>query len=331
MFVIRPVTSEDASALQTFAASTSPGIANLPAHPPRLQRMIDKGIASFHKLIASPGDEIYTFILEESSTGLQVGTCSIMSRLGIETTYCTFALERQGGVPQYLSLKEYTSGPSELCALYLLPKYRKSGLGKLLSLSRLLFIASNPQRFNSILMADMRGVIIEGCSPFWDSIGAIYSHWSYLEILKKIDCEEVQLCSLFPRDPIPWSTLTPQAQQAAGHTHPHTLPAFYLLTNEGLLYRDEISVLDGGPILSGTIAELTTVTKNHSMPLAAIVPSLSEKEPEALICNAEVVNFRACRSRISLDDEGKNPSLDSQTAYALHLEVGSPLLYRTLS
>src|SRR6185503_16458836 len=58
-----------------------------------------------------------------------------------------------------LQLLSESKDASELCSLYLHPASRHSGQGRLLSLSRLLFIASHPERFKSTLMAELRGVI----------------------------------------------------------------------------------------------------------------------------------------------------------------------------
>lgn len=71
-----------------------------------------------------------------------------------------------------LFLSNDHTGSSELCTLFLDPKWRKEGNGYLLSKSRFLFMAAFRERFNEKVVAEMRGVIDEhGYSPFWESLG----------------------------------------------------------------------------------------------------------------------------------------------------------------
>lgn len=331
MLIIRPIHHEDAAALRTFAHAALHGISNLPIHHSRLAKFLQNGINAFHIEVEAPGGEIYPFILEDSESGERLGTCTIMARVGMTKPFCTFFIENNSdGTPKCLRLRRYSKGPSELCALYLLPIQRHGGIGKLLSFSRLMFIAAHPQRFTTSLIADMRGDIsLDGDNPFWDNIGARHCHCTLKEALERLDREEIQLADLPFPEVIPWQELGPEAKAAIGTTHPHTQPAFHLLTSEGLSFKQEISVIDGGPILSGNIADLLTVKESHCTPLSAIVTTLAEGGRLALLSNEEMAGFRACRSHLFLD-VGGHPVIDRETAEALQLDVGMAVRYKLL-
>lgn len=338
MFVVRPIKTEDFDAMHSFGKTTSPGISNLPAHLPRMERLINDGIASFKKEVAEPRDEIYPFILENSETGEKAGTCSILAKAGQRSSFCTFYLENlsegeknpfDGSEHALLYPKIYTDGPSELLALYLFPSFRKGGLGKLLSLSRFLFIANYPHRFTDAIFADMRGYIgADGICPFWNAIGARLWKCSYAEILAKLDREEISLCSLVPRFPLHWRLLPEEAQKYAGKIHPHTQAAYYMLNQQGLTFQHEISILDGGPIIRSSMDAIKAISLSKKGVVSIIEDEFATAGLEVLICNA--VDFRASLARIEIVEEGRI-RIDRETALGLHLDIGSPVLYKQLN
>lgn len=337
MFVVRPVIAEDIEAIHSFAVAASLGIANLPAHMPRLQKMMNDGLNSFNKKVTAPGTEIYPFILENSVTGEKIGTCSLLASAGTRTPFCTFYLENvpegdvepmEGCNHTLLYPRRYEQGPSELIALYLSPSVRKGGLGKLLSFSRFFFVAANRERFSDTIFADMRGYsTADHQCPFWDAIGGKMWKWSYKEVLKKLDEEEVTICDLVTRYPIHWCMLTTEAQQCAGKIHPNTQAAYYMLNHQGLGFQREISILDGGPIITAQIDSIRCIHNSKKGRIRKIVDKL-ETEIDALLCNE--LPFRVCHTYIQIVDgnkEGKEVVVDRDTAEAMKLDVGSIVRY----
>ncbi|MFA6915290.1 MAG: arginine N-succinyltransferase [Parachlamydiales bacterium] len=336
MFVVRPIVAEDIEAIHHFAIAASLGIANLPAHMPRLKKMIDDGVNSFNKKITVPGSEIYPFILENTETGEKVGTCSLLASAGERTPFCTFYLENipegeleplEGCNHTLLYPKHYSKGASELIALYLAPAFRKGGLGKLLSFSRFFFIAANRERFNDSLFADMRGYsTADNQCPFWDAIGGKIWKWSYKEVLKKLDEEEVNVCNLVTRYPIHWCLLTPEAQRCAGKIHPNTQAAYYMLNHQGLCFQREVSILDGGPIIMSQMDAIKCITHSKIATVSKILGTL-ETHSEVLLCNENP--FRVCHTTIQIEDSGNGDLIhvDAPTAKALKLDVGTQVRY----
>lgn len=336
MFVVRCVTKEDIDAILSFSKTASLGIANLPTHMPRLEKMISDGIASFQKKVQKPGPEIYPFILEDTSTKEKIGTASLTASAGTRTHFCTYYLENipegeseplEGCNHTLLYPRNYEEGPSEMIALYLSPLYRKGGLGKLLSFSRLLYVASFRERFTESLFADIRGYSTpdQRC-PFWDSIGGKITKWSYQEVLQKLDREEVYLSSLVTRYPIHWCLLTPEAQKYAGKTHPNTQAAYYMLNHQGFGFQKEISALDGGPTIISPVDSIKCIAASVQGKIANIVDSLEVQGIEVFLCNESP--FRVCQTNI-LANEGA-VTINTDVAKALQLDVGSIIRYTPL-
>lgn len=335
MFVVRPITHEDKDALQTFSKATLHGVSNLPLNPLRQAKIIEDGVEAFHS-VTPTGKEIYPFILENYETGEKVGTCSIIARVGQRDSYCSYYLENlpegdsfppEGCLHALLYPRYYENGPSELCALYLVPAFRKGGLGKLLALSRLLFIAGHLDRFNDTLFADLRGhTTSDGQSPFWSAIGAKLWRCDYQEILRRLDDRTVEMRSLLPRYPLHWCLLPLDAQICIGKTHPNTQAAYYMLNREGLVFQHEISILDGGPLITAPIKTIYTVAHSQRAVVSKVVPQIESGCGVALISNDELANFRACQAPLLLGEPGQ-VILEIDTARALNLSEGSALRF----
>lgn len=337
MFIVRPIKADDIDAMHFFGDTTSRGISNLPAYLPRVEKYVHDGIVSFEKEVIDPWDEVYPFIIENSVSGEKVGTSSILAKAGVRTSFCSYYLENltegenssiDGAEHALLYPKIYTDGPSELLALYLLPSFRKGGLGKLLSLSRLLYIANQPHRFNDSIFADMRGYFTpEGACPFWNGIGGRLWKCSFSEILNKIDKEEVEICGLIPRFPLHWRLLHEDVQKYAGKLHPNSQAAYYMLTQQGLAFCHEISILDGGPIIKSAMNKVKIIQNSKHGIVADIASEIDSPGIDVLICNKN--QFRATCTRIEVIEENK-VRLDQETIKALNLDIGSPILFSTI-
>ena len=73
---------------------------------------------------------------------------------------------------QTLTINTDYEGVTEVCTLFLLPKYRGHYHGQLLARSRYLFLAEFLNRFPGKVIAQMRGVSDEtGHAPFLDAVG----------------------------------------------------------------------------------------------------------------------------------------------------------------
>lgn len=180
MMVIRPVERSDVSALMQLASKTGGGLTSLPANEATLSVRIERAIKTWQGELPK-SEQGYVFVLEDSETGTVAGICAIEVAVGLNDPWYNYRvgtlvhaskeLNVYNALPTLFLSNDHT-GSSELCTLFLDPKWRKEGNGYLLSKSRFMFMAAFRDKFNDKVVAEMRGVIDEhGYSPFWQSLG----------------------------------------------------------------------------------------------------------------------------------------------------------------
>ena len=196
MMLIRPISHNDLASITTFSSEALIGMTSLPKDREKLKNKIASSEKSFQSSVDHPGKEEYYFVMEESSSKEIGGTCGILADstssfthyYEIESSKCP-----KGKIPTPDEMKLLKVAPnralsSEICALFLRRSFRKSGYGRLLALSRFLFIAAFPERFKSHIVAELRGYLDEQRnSPFWDAVGDHFCSLSFLEFMDRFD------------------------------------------------------------------------------------------------------------------------------------------------
>ena len=199
MLVVRPARPADLPALERLAGTATPRLTNLPAHRDRLEERITRSQRAFGRAVDFPGDEHYTFVLEDRERGEVVGTATIRAQAGAVDAYYTYRQEtlihasQQLNVRrevQTLSLSHEVSEASLLCALSLDPRYKGTSAESLLRRARLMFIAQYPERFADLLAVAFPGFLDEaGESPFWASVG---EHFFQPELCHRLQQEAIE-------------------------------------------------------------------------------------------------------------------------------------------
>jgi arginine N-succinyltransferase len=201
-----------------------------------------------------------------------------------------------------LHLVREHSGPSEIGGLLLGREYRKQGNGRLLSLFRFLFMAEIPERFEPMVIAEMRGVVErDGSSPFWEAIGRHFFDIDYpnADLLSVMDKRFI--ADLMPTAPIYIPLLPQSAQDVIGKVHPQTEPALKMLLEEGFKYTGMIDIFEGGPIISCPLTEVRIVKESRAAAITEIAPLEDETAPFIIARFGE--DFRACAGNLSLVNE----------------------------
>lgn len=321
MMFIRPVKLQDLDAVELCASAAGPGIINLPKKRELLKEHIQDSVASLSKEVSSPHQEDYFFVLADShNIG---GTCGIYSQIGKKHPFYVFQREQS-----LLRFQEYQKEASEVCALYLKPPLRKEGYGKLLSLSRFLFMAAQPQRFCKNVIANMRGYAEDNRSPFWNGVGRQYLPMEFEEVMALRSQSDDFIKDIFPKDPIDISLLTEEARKAIGIAHPHTQPAIKMLMQQGFVETLDIDPIDGGPILSAILKEIRTI--KHSNIAKVIDVSTKPIQSEPYIISNDKLDFRACYTTLQVNDN-KEVIIPSEVAEALEVSTGDIIRYIAVS
>jgi len=275
MFLVRPVKMEDLDGLYKLAAQAKAGLTTLPYDKELLRNRVEESVHSFSRKPRKPGPQVYLFALEDTDTKKLIGTGAVFSKIGGFQPSYTYEIKTEVKKSKvlnvekefkYLQLKKDYNGPSEVGTLFLSSSYRNKGVGRLLSLSRFLFMAQYPQCFEEIVISEMRGVLDDqDRSPFWN---AVCKHFFVVDF-KKADLmvmrDKTFIEDLIPEHPIYIPILPKEAQDVLGQVHTDTKPALELLKQEGFQVINEVDIFEAGPVVAAKVKEVRTVRESREV------------------------------------------------------------------
>ena len=311
MVVIRPVVESDLEAIFKLSANAHVGLTTLPHDKGVLKRRIKESQRNFVFEPEKPGGETFLFVAEDTLEQKLIGTSAVISKVGgflpnytyqIQTVTKKSKLLNVYKDIQYLKLRIDHNGPTELGTLFLSPAYRgQRNLGRLLSLSRFLFVAQFSQCFEAVVIAEMRGVIDEsGKSDFWEALG---KHFFEVE-LKKADLMVMKdksfIAELMPKHPIYLPLLPKKAQEVIGQAHRNTRPALRLLQQEGFAFTGEVDIFEAGPVVSCKVKNVRTIKESRVGKIKTINPHDTGAAEYIVATVSSMKSFRACLGSISI-------------------------------
>ncbi|MEM7457360.1 MAG: arginine N-succinyltransferase [Planctomycetota bacterium] len=333
MLVVRNVCEDDIESLFELIQQSEFGLTTLKIERDKLRSRIENSVFGFGRDVKRPGGEPYVFVMEDMASGQIVGTSAIYSKVGGYEPFYTYVIKPSiheskeldiRKEVQVLHLCEEHDGPSEIGSLFLSPDYWGHGHGRTLSLARFLYMAEFPERFESEVIAEMRGVVdSDGKSPLWAALG---SHFFQIGLPKADTLTSKSkkfIADLMPRHPIYIPLLPEEAREVIGKVHRNTEPAMAVLKSEGFAFRDRVDIFDGGPALHCDVAEIRSVRQSRRGSVGSVEDSVAESE-DVLISNA-LGDFRCCRGRVSWDEQDGTAVIDRVTSLQLNLKVGSPI------
>lgn len=324
MIIIRPIRESDLDQYEKLAFTATLGITNLPKNRELLQQKIQKSLQAFHEKNPKIGRQDYCFVLEDLSSGEIGGTCGVFSRTGTPHPLIYYKVETLSPTKKILRYVAHTKGPTEVCALYIAPEWRKEGLGRLLSLSRFLFIANFLERFEETVFAEMRGVITpDETSPFWEGLGRQSLNLDYSKVMAAQEIGDRTIYDSMPQFLIDISQLPLKAQEVIGKPHVNTKPALNMLVKEGFQPTGEIDVFDGGPRISAKTREIATIKNSHTAKV--VINDEKQELPIAMISNT-ALDFRSCYGTLLMID-GQRVQITEETAKALNVKNGDQIRY----
>ncbi len=336
--IVRPVRRDDLAALMQLAHKTGVGVTSLPPNEERLAARIDRALRTWSGE-ASRAEQCYLFVLEDTSIKKVVGICAIEVAVGLAEPWYNFRVGTLVHASQELDvytqmptlfLSNDHTGYSELCTLFLDPDYRHSKNGPLLSKSRLLFLASFPDRFARKIIAEMRGYSDdEGRSPFWESLGRHFFSidFSEADYLTGIG-QKAFVAELMPKHPLYVTFLTPDAQASIGKVHPQTEPARAMLESEGLRYEGYVDIFDAGPTLEAYTQDIRAAKQSRLYPSEIDDTPVGEEATLYLVSNTRHDGFRVTLLRAAAP--GETFKLSREAAVALDIEPGEVVRAVTL-
>ncbi len=333
MIIIRPISRKDIDIFREFSFESMLGMTHLPRNREKFLEKITNSEACFQNPIEQPGKEEYYFVLEDLATGTLGGTCAIIaqSKQSFGYAYCIETLENNlqfvnaAQDIKVLEVVENSEDSSEVCALYLQPSFRHSGHGRLLSLSRFLFIAAFPNRFRMKMLAEMRGYIDEKQhSPFWDSIGRHFCDLSFVEVMAQLEKSHDFIPEILPKHPIYLSLLTKETQDIIGKTHENTKPAYEMLLQENFAFHQKVDIFDGGPIITAKTPTIRSIQQSALIYVDITTEMLTEESD--FILGNERLDYRACFGKMKRLSKTE-ALINEEVAQALLIKKGDQVRY----
>lgn len=312
MKVIRPGRIEDLDELVDLFERNRErltGISSLRANRDLLGRKLEASVATFADEVDNRADQEYFFVLEDSENEVLAGTCAIWPSIGLGTPFYSYKVgtvvhssARLGTyrqIPTLFLTNDYT-GTTEVGSLFLSAEFRGKALGKLLSLSRFLFIAEHRDRFDRRTIAEMRGFQSEsGTVPFWEGLGKHFFAMEFKDADEQSALGNQEfVAELMPRHPIYVPLLPKDAQDAIGRVHKNTRPARQMLEEEGFRFQGYVDIFDAGPTLEVRTDDIRAVRESRVRSIE-VVPNLPERDVPVMVANRSLREFRVAISTVS--------------------------------
>jgi arginine N-succinyltransferase len=339
MFLVRPADTSDIPALETLAATATPGVHTLPRTRKSIEKAVERSKASFASCPQAPSDETYQFVLE-APDGSLAGTASISATAGAAGNFFAFRNDALNQVSRDLDISHSVhaltlcsdlSSHSQLSGFYLRNRSSAGPESALLSRARLLFAATAPQRFADKFFASMSGLTdAGGRSPFWEALGRKFFQMDFLEAERIIEGarNRTLIVELMPHYPVYVPLLPQEAQAAMGQVHPDSELPFRILTEEGFAPDEYIDIFDGAPVLRAHKHALRSFS-------ASVACSAAAGEPHAqtalcLVATLREERFRAVLCRCGLHESSERAALPPDAMRRLGIAEGDSVLCVTL-
>jgi arginine N-succinyltransferase len=329
---------EDLPALEALSQATGFGLTSLPRDARLLKQRIRASLKGFENLLDEdpPRGQTYLFVLEDTATKQIVGTSGIVSKVGGFQPFYGYRLETSIHASeqlhvrkeiQTLHLVEDHDGPCEIGSLFLAPTHRRGGNGRLLSLSRFLFMAEHLQYFDPIAISELRGITDNtGRSPFWDAVGHHFFDMDfpsadYLSMVNK-----KFIADLMPEHPLYIPLLPYSAQAVIGKVQPETEPALAMLQAEGFELNGMVDIFDAGPVVRCEVRRIRAVHESVKAVVEVVEEVGTADSPSLLIANTQQ-RFRATLGSVEITPNGIR--LESAVASALNVTPGDTVRFTT--
>lgn len=267
MLIVRPAERSDIDDLHELAQTAGTGMTTVPTSREAIEERVGqstRAVAGDGR--AGPGD-IFFFVLEHD--GRVRGMASIFPALGEDRPFYSYRVSHVAAAAPELGIQASSEllylcndfhGYAEIGTLLVSPEVRGTGAGRLLSLSRFLFMKTIEERISANVMAEIRGQFSDdGVSPFWEAIASKFFHMSFKEADVRSAHDFRFIADLMPKFPIYTELLPQEARDVIGKPHGESAAAMNMLLSEGFQYTKCVDIFDGGPSLEAPLRSIRTV------------------------------------------------------------------------
>ncbi|MDX1974574.1 MAG: arginine N-succinyltransferase [Rickettsiales bacterium] len=334
MMLVRPVATSDHAELLTLAQEAGIGFTSLPADPDVLEKKIQRSVASFALAPGGEREKRFLFVLQDTKTGKLVGSAGIVTHVGLSHPFYSYKLSTIVQASNNLGIyslqrvlhmvNDYTDA-TEIGSLFVMPDYRRDGIGRFLSRSRYLMMAEFPDLFSDVVISEIRGVQDDnGESPFYQNLARNFFQMDF----KRADFINATqggqfISDLMPKYPIYVNLLDEKAQAVIAQPLEASRPAMNLLEREGFRNQGYVDVFDAGPTMEAERARIRTVRKSKHATVKDIIANIDGTLH--IISNTTITDFRMAYA--STQEAGEGVILSAATAEELRVKKGDPIRF----
>lgn len=298
--IVRFAENKDLDGLYELAQKAGTGMTTVPNSRDALaERIAQCAAARNGKGKAGPKD-IFFFVLEFD--GRIEGMSSIFPSLGDDRPFYSYRISKVAAAAPELGIQASSEllylcndfhGYDEIGTLLVSEKVRGTGAGRLLSLSRFMFMKAIEDRLSGNVMAEIRGRFDDrGESPFWNAVASKFFHMSFLEADVRSAHDFRFIADLMPKFPIYTELLPEEARAVIGKPHVQSAPAMNMLIAEGFRFTRCVDIFDAGPSLEAQLKNIRTV-RDMKRPVIRVQPSIpAEGSSPWMVASPNAENFR---------------------------------------
>ena len=292
MFLVRPAEEKDLKGLVQLSAYLDS--MNLPHNKKLLRTLIHVSQDSFSNRVGGKQRGKYLFVAQEFPSKKIVGCSAIFSQHGTQIhPHLYFQVRNETKKShylgktfnrKYLTLEKMKQGPTEMCALVVLPRYRHRSehIGLQLAFARYLYIWKHPEKFKRRFLSELNGVHRknDGGNALWDALGGKLTGLDYHTADRLSAVSKEFILSSYPKTRFYVDLLPKKAQQVLEKTDPNSQGALHLLEKIGYRYLKQCCPFDGGPHYGARWEEIRLFQK---IKVAQVTPSKETSLKQALI------------------------------------------------
>jgi len=283
-----------------MAVESGPGFTSLPIDEGILRKKLLKSVESFKGALEMPEYGKYLMMLENIETQEVAGCSAVKAGIGVNSPFFNYRIitlaqasqeaDRRFDMDALILTNEFV-GCTEVGTLFLRPKHRGAGVGRLLAQSRYLLMTTKPEWFGEKVIAELRGVVShEGETPFWECLGRHFFRMSFTEAdYLSATTDNQFILDLMPKYPIYVDLLPTEAREVIGRCHSDGVPALKLLEWDGFKFEKVVDIFDGGPIMQVPQTSLRTVRESRVVELE-IGPATGQS---GIAATTDLANYRA--------------------------------------
>ena len=300
---MRPSTLDDFDDLMELADLSGPGFTSLPVDEGLVRQRLTASQKAFLKQPDGPQQGKFLMMMENADNGEIAGCCAVKAGIGMTRPFFNYRIitilqssnvvKRRFSMDALVLTNEFM-GYTEVGTLFLKKNYRGGGAGRLAAQSRYLLMASDPDEFGDMVLAELRGVVNpDGISPFWEGVGRQFFDMDFQEADYHSGVTDGQfIMDLMPKYPIYVDLLSPEAREVIGRCHVDGIGAMKLLEWEGFRFDRVVDIFDGGPQVATPRSNIRTIRESRE-----VIFELGDVESSgqlALVSSDVLTSFRAC-------------------------------------